>query len=137
MKELIACCIIIPLLLSIVSQYGLQVKNDRNMNRVDNIVNSVKEEAREKGCFTDDLISNMTQSIESLGFSSVEITIDVTTTPIYREDEFDENNLIEYSVGVPIKKIIAANDLFGIADDENKTTYYVKGNVTSELLESE
>ena len=137
MKELIACCICIPLLLSLIPQYGIDVVNDRTMNRVENIVHSAKEEAREEGRFTSENIQTMTERLEALGFSSDEITISVTTTPVYRSDNFDENNLIEYTVGVPIKKIIAANQFYGISDEENKMIYYVRGSVASELLESE
>lgn len=137
MKELIASCVVLPLLLSMIPQYGIDVGNDRTMNRVDNIVHSAKETAREDGCFTSENINTMTERLEELGFTSDEITVTVTTNPVYRKDSFDEKNMIDYSVGVPIKKIIAANEFFGIADDENKMIYYVTGSVASELLESE
>ena len=137
MKELIAACIVLPLLFSLIPQYGMDVVNDRTMNRVDNIVHSAKEIAREEGRFTNENINDITEKLEALGFSPDEIKISVTTTSTYRSDNFDENNLIKYKIGVPIKKIIAANKFFGIPDEENKTTYYVTGSVASELLESE
>ncbi|WP_206457884.1 hypothetical protein [Anaerovorax sp. IOR16] len=134
MHELIAFLICIPLLLSFVPQYSLQMKNNRNMDRVDTIVNSAKEEARQAGYFTDENITHMVDEIVELGFTEDEVIVNVTKVPKYRTETFDSRELIEYEVGVPIEKKIAANQLFGISDEENKGTYYTRGAVTSEKL---
>lgn len=134
MKELIALFICAPLLLSFLPQYANQMKNNRNMDRVDTIVASAKEEARQAGYFTNEITEHMVDEIEKLGFSEDEILVDVTTTPKYRTDAFDTRELIKYKVGVHIEKKIAANYLFGISDAENSGTYYVQGTVTSERL---
>lgn len=134
MQELIAFFLCIPLLLSFVPQYANEMKNSRNMDRVDTIVNSAKEEARQAGYFTDEITDNMVDRIVELGFEEDEVIVKVTEIPKYRTETFDRRELIEYEVGVPIEKKIAANGLFGISDEDNRGTYYTRGEVTSEKL---
>jgi len=124
------------MLLPFIPQFALQMKNDRNMDRVDTIVNAVKEEARQEGYFTGSMIGRMKSDIMALGFKEDEINIDVTTSPKYRIESFDSRELINFDVSIVIEKKIAANRLFGISDEDNKGIYHVKGAVTSERLPS-
>lgn len=134
MAKYIATAIILPLLLVFVMQYGLEVKNDTIISRAENIVYSAKEEAKQQGRFTPDIIERMKGSLTKLGVSDSEIIIEVTTTPKYRTDTFDERELIEYKVGIPIKQLVAANSILGISDEANKRIHYVSGSTASELL---
>lgn len=74
------------------------------MDRVDTIVNTAKEQARQEDYFTKSIVSNMVAEIEAVGFEEDEITVNVTTVPKYRTDSFDERELINYEVGVEIDK---------------------------------
>ncbi len=134
MKELVAFLICIPLLAPYMSQYTIQIVNDTQMDRVETIVNTAKEQARQEGYFTNSIIGNMTAEIKKAGFDEDEITVNVTTVPKYRTETFDERELIEYEVGVKIKKKIAANRLFGISDEDNQGIFTVRGAVASERL---
>lgn len=134
MNELIAFFVCIPIVAAFIPIYSVQMINDRNMDRVDNIVNAAKEEARQEGYFNRDLKQQVIEDIKALGFEESDITIETTDTPKYRTDSFDERELIFYDVGVEIDKKIAANRMFGISDEENRGTYHVSGTVTSEKL---
>lgn len=134
MKELVAFFICITMMAPFMSQYTVQMVNDSKMDRVDTIVNTAKEQARQEGYFTKSIVSNMVAEIEAVGFEEDEITVNVTTVPKYRTDSFDERELINYEVGVEIDKKIAANRMFGISDEENKGIYTVDGAIASEKL---
>lgn len=134
MNELVAFFICMPMLAVFIPTYSVQMVNDRNMDRIDTIVNVAKEEARQEGYFTSDITSRMIEDIQTLGFEESEISVNVTSTPKYRTETFDDRELINYDIGVGIDKKIAANRMFGIPDTENRGTYHVKGAVTSERL---
>jgi len=64
-----------------------------------------------------------------------ELIVNVTTTIKYKRFEFDSREAIYYEIGVPIKKIVSLNNILGIADEDNRTDYIIKGYVLSEVLE--
>ncbi|MFV0516532.1 MAG: hypothetical protein ACK5MV_03985 [Aminipila sp.] len=134
MKEVVAFFICLVLIASFPSQYTLQLVNDSKINKVETIVNTAKEQARQLGYFSPDMINNIKEQIVALGFDESDITIDVTTTPKYRTDVFDDRELIKYDIKVAIEKIIAANKFFGISDEDNRGAYKVSGTVASERL---
>jgi hypothetical protein len=136
MNNFIALAIVLPILLFFTAQYTLQLEHQHNMAALETIVESAKEEARQEGYFTPEIIARIRADItaEFRDVSSGEILIDVTTTPKYRTDSYDRRELIEYSIGVPMKKLSAANHLFGISDADNTTIIYIKGSVASEKL---
>jgi hypothetical protein len=135
-NNFIAAAIVLPILLFFVPQFALQTENMHNMEALSAIVEVSKEEARQEGYFTSDIINKMRADIaaEFKRVSPSEIIVNVTTTPKYRTDIFDKRELIEYSVGVPLKKLLAANKLFGISDADNKAMIYLKGSIASERL---
>jgi hypothetical protein len=136
MNNFIAIAIVLPLLLFFPAQHALQIKNQHNIAALEAIVESAKEEARQEGRFTPEIISRMRAEIaaEFKGVSPSEILIDATEDLKIRTDAFDRRELIHYSVSVPIKKLSAANKLFGISDADNSATFRVKGSVASEKL---
>lgn len=135
MQKFIALLICLPLLVVFVPQYGIQTKNNDLISQSKVIVEAAKEEAKQEGYFTPDIIDQMEASFEDLGIDAGELVINVTTTPKYRLNNFDEREMIEYEIGVPIEKIIAANNFFNISDDDNKTIKFFKGSVASERID--
>lgn len=134
MKELVAFFICIVLTAPFPMQYTLQLVNTSRMDKVESIVNTAKEQARQEGCFTADITDRMISEIKKSGFKDEDVTVNVTSSPKYRTDSFNENELIHYEVGIKIEKKIAANKVFGISDEENRGTYTIQGAVTSEKL---
>ena len=138
MSKYIALAAAVVILMSFVLQYPVEQRNHHNKSQFEVIVNSAKEEARQAGYFTPDIISRMKSNIsKKFKIDESEIIVNATTTPKYRTNEFDERELIEYQVGVPIKKILATNTLWGVSDGDNQTIHYVSGAVPSEALSLE
>lgn len=136
MKTLIALAAAIILLMTFPLQYALEQYNHHNITQFQKIINNAKEEAKQKGYFTPEIIAEMKGNI-SAQFKNInqsEIIVNVTTTPKYRTNSFDERELIYYEVGVPIKKLISCNSFWGISDIDNEITYYVKNYTSSELV---
>jgi hypothetical protein len=135
-NNFIAAAIVLPILLFFVPQFALQIENTHNTEALSVIVESAKEKARQEGYFTTEILNEMRADIatEFKRISPSEIIVNATTTPKYRTDGFDRRELIEYSVGVPLKKLLAANRLFGISDEKNKAMVFLKGSIASERL---
>lgn len=137
MKDLIVMCAVIIYLLIFPLQYSLEQYNHHNISQFHKFVNIAKEKAKIKGYFTQDIIDELKANIlnEFDNIEENEIIIDVTTTPKYRTDTFDERELIHYKIGVPIKKVIAGAKFFGISDADNQMNYIIENYTTSELLQ--
>lgn len=136
MEKFIALALVILLLVAFPMQYAVQQKNHYNISKLQTIVDSAKEQAAQKGYFDTAVKAQMVQSIsEQWDIGTDEIIVNTTQAPKYRTTIYDERELISYEVGVPIDKIIAANSLFGISAEDNKTVYYIRGNIASELLQ--
>lgn len=128
-------CSLITLLLFFPLQYTVNQLNHYRMSTVQRIVNNTVQKARTTGYFTDALIDEMVNNIKA-SFPQIEdseIYVDVTRTPKYRLDTFDQREMIKFDVRVPIDKIIALPQLFYINEADNNFNYPVKGEAPSEL----
>lgn len=136
MKNFIVMCATTLLMLVFILQSPLDTINNTRIEQFNELVNRATEQARFDGYFTDfninELKSNILAKFPNL--SEGEIIINVTTTPKYRTNEFDEREVINFEIGVPIKKIIALNTLVGISDFDNQYIYKRSGYVLSEVL---
>ncbi len=135
MEKFIALCICLPLLVVFIPQYGLQTKNNVTISRSEVIIDSAKEQAKQEGYFTTDMIDQMEIAFEDMGVDTSKLVINVTTTPKYRVNSYDEREMIDYEIGIPIEKKIAANGYFNISDEDNKAIYYFKGSFASERVD--
>ena len=137
MKTFIVTIAAIVLLMVFPMQNVLDIVNSHKIERFDEIVYSATQKARTDGRFTSSNISDMRDKILSV-FPEVgedELIINVTTSMKYKKFEFDSRELINYEIGVPIKKIVSLNRILGIADGANRTEYIMSGYVLSEVLE--
>lgn len=136
MENFIAAIVVLPFLLFFPIQYGVEAVNHAHITHFEAIAESTKEEAKQEGYFTPQIIDKLKQSVmdsyKNLSPSDIEIT--ATTVPRYRTDQFDQRELITYDISIPIDKIIAGNELFGISDADNRGRYHIKGSIASELL---
>lgn len=136
MKEIIAFIAIFLLLLWTAMQPVVNEINYTHMAVVQNIVYSAAQKARTDGYFTTTNIAGIKNDITTAfpQITAVEITVTATTTPKYRTDAFDDREMIDFNVKIPIKKIIAMQPFFGLTDAQNKMDYAVDGHVPSEKL---
>jgi len=136
-KTFIVTIAAIVLLMVFPMQNVQDIVNSHKIERFDEIVYSATQKARTDGRFTSSNISDMRGKILSV-FPEVggdELIINVTTSVKYKKFEFDSRELINYEIGVPIKKIVSLNRILGIADGDNRTVYIMSGYVLSEVLE--
>ena len=137
MKTFIVTIAAVVLLMVFPMQNVQDIVNSHKIERFDEIVYSATQRARTDGYFTSSNISQMKGQILEV-FPEVteeELTVNVTTTIKYKKFEFDSREVINYEIGVPIKKIVSLNKILGIADEDNRTEYIIKGYVLSEVLE--
>ena len=136
MKDLIVLIASLLILLTFPLQYVQEQYNYQKKCLVQKYVNNAKEKARVKGRFTDEIINELKTNLLTTfkDIDESEIIINVTTTPKYRINEFNERELIYYDIEIPIKKIIAANKFWGIDANSNKANYIIKGYTSSELI---
>ncbi|MDD2189588.1 MAG: hypothetical protein PHV71_03260 [Eubacteriales bacterium] len=135
MKQLIVLMGVLPILLIFLAQYTLDQKNNDNINRFQECVYQAKEQAKQKGCFTAEIKEALIDKIENyFPLTEDEIEIVLEDVPKYRTSAFNERELIYYKVSVPIKKIMAGNRFFGIADEDNSGMYTIESWTASELI---
>ena len=142
MKQLIVLSAVLPLMLVFLLQFTLDQKNAYNISQFQEIVYTAREEARQEGCFTQDIEGRLKQQVaKSFGIAEEEIQMEATRTVQYRVQSgegFDPNGrqrgMIYYKVTVPIHRLMAGHRLFGIKEEENKGTYTVEGYAASERL---
>lgn len=104
----------------------------------DNTVRSYAEKARLEGCFTQAIIDDMENELQTRlpGLFVSDLTIDVTTDKKYRTDEYSESSLIHFSVIMNLRKRFVGGLIFGnLENDGNMLTYTCSGSVTSEALQ--
>jgi len=137
MKTFIVTIASLLILMIFPLQNVLDIVNNHKIERLDEIVYVASQKARTEGRFTDSNISELKNNILAIfpDLSEDEVTIDVTTTMKYKRFEFDDRETINYRIVVPIKKIINANRILGISDEDNRFDYEIKGYVLSEALE--
>lgn len=138
MKDLIVLSAVIVILMIFPLQYALEQQNHYNMSMLQKFVHTAKEQAKQAGEFTNEIQNELKNNIVNQ-FKSIteqEIKISVSTEKKFRpgNNKFSETSVIYYEIGVPIKKIIAANTFWGIPDNDNQFVYYIKGSTTSELI---
>lgn len=135
MKTLIVTWAAIIMIMFFPSQFAADEINHMKMTAFNNIVDKHVQTARSDGYFKPDNIDSMLSDVSTaLHIDKSEISVSVTTTPVYRTDTFDNRQSIKYSVSVPIKKLIAMNIFWNISDSKNQMNYVVSGESPSELL---
>lgn len=138
MKQFIVLTAILPLMLIFMAQFALEQKNSGAMNVLQQQVYTAKEQAKQEGCFTPEIIEQLKREINAkLGVPEEDILIVATESPQYRINYFDpehKRGLIHYSVSVPIEKIMAGGNLLGIPSERNRGVYTVEGTTASEKL---
>lgn len=133
-KFLMAMALFIPVLFPIL-QFFINEINHVHMKNAIEIVQRHVQIARTDGYFTPDNIESMkTELSNKCNVSVSDIIVNVTTTPKYRFNAFDQREMIDYEVQIPIHKIIAMASYLGFTEAENQGMYPIKGSAPSEVL---
>lgn len=136
MKNFLAGLAIILLLIVFPLQSVLEISNERRLQKFSDAVYEAAQTARLDGYFKQETIDGLRQELlnEFPDLSESDIYVNVTTTRKYRTYTFDDRETINYDIRIPIRKIVAVPALWGISENENKTTAVRSGFVLSEVL---
>ena len=136
MKQFIVLAAVLPILFIFVMQFSADQINNAKIGSLSDIVYSAKEEAKQEGCFSEELQEKMrTRISRQLGIPENEIEIDADTDVKYRTFDDYQRGLIHYKVKVPIKGAAAGAGLLGIREEENMYYYVIDSYTASERLE--
>ncbi|MGI6731417.1 MAG: hypothetical protein ACOX5F_05875 [Anaerovoracaceae bacterium] len=135
MKHFIVLLAVLPILLMFLLQFSLDQINNHRIGRFQEYVYAAKEEAKQKGCFSEEIKKELIKNISnSFDINEEDILLELDETPRYRTDIFDERELIHYKISVPIEKIMAGNVFLGISDEDNRGMYTVESWTASERI---
>lgn len=138
MKQLIVLAAVLPIMMIFLVQFGLDQRNNLVMSILQQEVYTAKEEAKQEGYFSEDIVNRLKDSLSAkLGISQEDVLVVASDIIKYRVNYFDpgkERGLIYYSVSVPVGKLMAGGNLLGIKAEDNKTVYTVEGMTASEKL---
>lgn len=142
MKQFLVLAAILPLMLVFFVQFSMDQINSSRIGILSDMVYAAKEEAKQEGCFTAQIRSNLTANIASaLQIDPSDVRIEATDTVRYRIMEADrygnedwERGLIYYKVSVPIGELMAGRRLFGIREQDNVYYYTIESYTASEKL---
>jgi len=137
MKTFIVTIAAVILLMVFPLQNVQDIVNSHKIERFDGIVYSACQKARTYGRFTESNISQLKSDIlaEFPDVSEDEIIIEVTTSMKYKRFEFDSREIIDYRIGIPIKRVVNIGKFLGIEDKDNRFDYIIEGYVLSEAVE--
>ena len=142
MKQFLVLAAILPLMLVFFVQFSMDQINSSRIGILSDLVYTAKEEAKQEGCFTQQIRSELTANISSaLQIDPSDVRIEATDTVRYRIMEADkygnedwERGLIHYKVSVPIGELMAGRRLFGIREQDNVYYYTIDSYTASERL---
>ncbi len=137
MKQLIVLSAVFVLLMAFLMQIPLEAVNYEKKEAIEYYVNNAKEKAKQEGCYTSEILSELTRNIaDKMNVSAGTIIIDNSTTLYpnikYRKNSFEKREEIYLKIHVPFDNIIAADTFFGLEDGGRY--YTVETTTTSEKL---
>jgi len=142
MKQFLVLMAVLPLLLIFLLQFSLDQVNHSRIGLLSDCIYVSREQARQKGCFTQDIRDDLKERISQILDTDPEsIQIDATEDPQYRllsgslmEEGGLERGLIYYKISVPMGQIMAGPRLFGIREEDNQLIFAIESWTASELL---
>ncbi len=134
MKQFIVLMGVLPILIIFMLQMGLDQKNSQITSIIQASVYAAKEDAKQEGCFTNEIKEKLRNDIARLtGITSEKINIETDSKVKYRYSNGEER-LIYYKITVKIDELMAANNIYGISDEENRYNYVIDSYTASEKI---
>ena len=116
MKQFIVLTAVLPILMIFVMQTAYDQKNNYAINVIHDMVYVAKEEAKTEGSFTWEIQDKLRNNLSrALALPTAEIKIACS----------EDGDILYYRVEVPIKNVIAGNNLLGIKDKDNQYKYVI------------
>ena len=144
MKQFLVLLAVLPLMLVFFVQFSMDQINSSRIGRLSDLVYAAKEEARQEGCFTDEIRARLTAQISNeFGIDPSLVLIEATGEQdrryrIMSADGYGasdwERGLIHYRISVPVGEIMAGRKLFGIREEDNTYNYVIDSLAAREKL---
>ncbi len=132
MKQLIVLAAVLPIMIIFIMQIGLDQRNSQILTVVQSCTYAAKEQAKQAGCFTDEICDDLKNNISKLtNIKEKNIKIVADKKMKYR---YSDDRLIHYKVSVWIEDVMAANRMLGIGDKENGYEFVVESYTASEKV---
>lgn len=132
MKQLMVLMAVLPIMIVFIIQIGLDQKNAQIATVVQSCTYAAKEQAKQEGCFTDEICKGLKRNIAELAnIKEDDIKIEADDRV---KGRYDSDKLIHYKVSVKIKNVMAANKMFGIDDAENAYDFVIESYTASEKV---
>ena len=136
MKQFIVLAAVLPVLFVFILQFSADQINNAKIGSLTDIVYSAKEEAKQEGCFSEELQTKMKAQISrQLDIPEDEIEIDADSDIRFRTGNDYQRGLIHYKVKVPIKGAAAGAGFLGLKEEDNMYYYVIDSFTASERLE--
>lgn len=133
MKQLIVLMAVLPIMIIFIMQMGLDQKNAQTLTAIQSCTYAAKEQAKQEGCFTEAICSDLRRNISKLtNIKEENIEIEADRNLKYRHSD---DKLIHYKVSVKVGNIMAANRVFGLSDKENSYKFSVESYTASERVD--
>ncbi len=135
MKQFIVLLAVFPLMMAFMLQFAAQQKTDYRIQLINNAVENACEKAKTEGRFSESNVSGLRTSLADISDSDEDsIEISVSEDMKYRTGRYDEREMIQYRIAVPIDGLMAMPGLFGISSEENSMIYVLEDEFASEKV---
>ena len=140
MKQFIVLLATLPLLLVFMVQFSMDQAYSAKVSVINDCVYTAKEQAKQQGCFTNEILDELRGNLSKrLDISVSEIIVDpitdVSPSVKYRlssDTETWEASLIRYKFYVKVGDVLAGRSL--LRSDSKEYYYIAEGETTSERL---
>lgn len=134
MKQFIVLIAVLPIMMVFLLQFSVDQVNSEKIAYIQSVVYSAKEDAKQEGCFTEEITERIKSEI-SQGLDIPEEYVEVIADDEvkYRYSK-GEGRIINYKVSVRLDGIMAGGALLGISEDENSTVYTIESYTASERI---
>ena len=134
MKQFIVLMAVLPILLMFLLQFTLEQKNSLAIAKIQDLIYSSKEEAKQEGYFSAEIRERLKYNIgQAIGVQPEEIVV-ASEDSIKLRYDVGEERLIYYRVEVPIEGVMAGSRLLGISEEENRYVYVIDSYTASEKI---
>ncbi|PWM68649.1 MAG: hypothetical protein DBX38_01535 [Eubacteriales Family XIII. Incertae Sedis bacterium] len=134
MKQFIVLMAVLPIMLIFLMQFTADQVNGEKVAFIQSVVYAAKEEAKQEGCFTEELKTRIVKEISegiSIPAECIEVASDDEVKYRYAKGE---GRLIHYRVSVRLDGVMAGGRFLGISDSENTVTYVIDSSTASEKI---
>jgi hypothetical protein len=133
MKQFIVLLAVLPIMLLFMMQIAYEQKNISNINHIQAIVYSAKEDAKQAGYFSQPHKDQISQELLALP-GVEEVTVTSSQDSPQERYSLGSNRFIDYRIELVLTNVMAGGGTI-IEKEKNRYTYVLEGYTASEFLQ--